>query len=108
MNEIMLITAAGVVTWLLRASFITLAGDRALPVTVNEVLRHARIAVLAALVATALAGSPAAGDPQTLLPRVVGVLVAGAVAWRWRSLTPSLASGFAAFWAVEGALRLVG
>ncbi len=108
MIDMVLITAAGVVTWVLRASFVTLAGNHALPAPVNSVLGHARIAVLAALLATATtnSGTATAGELE-MLARVAGIAVAGGISWKWRNLTFSLAGGFAVYWALAAVTSLL-
>ena len=87
--------AAGLISWLLRASFITLLGDRKLPDSFERAIAGARPAVLAALIATSLVGmggSPVGVLTSPFLPAAVGTI---AVAWLSRSPLVTLASGLA-------------
>jgi branched-subunit amino acid transport protein len=107
MNDFLIIAAAGVVTWLLRASFITLAGSRELPEGAQGLLAHARPALLSALLATATIGSGGAAGGLVLLPKIAGVAVAGVVAWRRRNLAVTLLVGFAGYWTARAVLEII-
>jgi branched-subunit amino acid transport protein len=97
MIDFAVIAAAGAITFLLRSSFISLAGDHALPRSSEAVLRYARPAVLAALAASATVGNSGATLDPALLPRIAGVAVAGFAAWRSGNMLTTLAAGFGAF-----------
>ena len=108
MIDLAIIAAAGLATWALRASFITLAGDRDLPEASESVLRYARPAVLAGLAASATVGSGGILAGAALLPRIAGALGAGAAAWRTGNMLLTLAVGFAAFAAARLVINLAG
>src|SRR5690606_37665711 len=97
MEHLLIIAAAGALTWLLRASFITLGGSSELPAGTQHLLEYARPALLSALVATATIGSGGVAGGLVLAPRVAGVAVAGTVAWRSGNLTVTLLLGFAGY-----------
>lgn len=97
MTDFAIIAAAGLATWVLRASFITLVGDRQLPEATQPVLRYARPAVLAALAASATVGSGGLVASTALVPRVAGAVGAGATAWRTGNMLMTLGIGFAVF-----------
>ncbi|MEZ4502266.1 MAG: AzlD domain-containing protein [Dehalococcoidia bacterium] len=99
MFDLIVIAMAGVATWTLRSSFIVLVGGRQLPASTDEVLRQARPAVLAALVATAVAGHGATFD-AALGVRLLALVAATAVVWHTRNLMLGLAAGFAVLWPV--------
>jgi branched-subunit amino acid transport protein len=107
MIDLAIIAAAGVLTWGLRASFIVFAGDRPLPPTAEGVLRYARPAVLAALVASVTIGSGGLALSTTVLTRVAAAGAAGVTAWQWRNLALTLAAGFAALWSAQLAIHLL-
>jgi branched-subunit amino acid transport protein len=99
MFDLAIIALAGVATWTLRSSFIVLVGGRQLPPSTDEVLRQARPAVLAALVATAVAGHGTSLD-AALVVKLVALAAATAVVWHTRNLMLGLAAGFAVLWPV--------
>jgi branched-subunit amino acid transport protein len=108
MTDFAIIAAAGLATWVLRASFITLVGDRQLPEASEPVLRYARPAVLAALAASATVGSGGLVASMTLVPRVAGAIGAGAAAWRTGNMLLTLGVGFGVFAAARIAIEYVG
>jgi branched-subunit amino acid transport protein len=108
MIDFAIITAAGVLTFLLRASFISLLGDRQLPEASESVLRYARPAVLAALAASATVGGGGLVMSATLLPRFAGALASGAAAWRTRNMLFTLGAGFAVLTATRFAIDYAG
>jgi branched-subunit amino acid transport protein len=86
--------AAGLVTFLWRFSFLALPdADQRLTPAVRRVLRHVPPAVLAALVAPAFVRHQGVVDLWD--PRVLAGLVAGLVAWRFRSILGTIAAGMA-------------
>jgi branched-subunit amino acid transport protein len=108
MTDFAIITAAGLVTWLLRASFISLVGSRELPASSEQVLRYARPAVLAALAASATVGSGGLVASVALVPRLAGAGSAGLAAWRTGNMLITLAVGFAALAATRLAIEFAG
>lgn len=96
------IVAIGVVTFLIRVSFIALFGRLdTVPTRVQQALRFVPAAVLSALVAPALV---------TVEPTVVGTLtndrllagaVAAAVAWRTENVFATIGVGMLALWTLR-------
>jgi branched-subunit amino acid transport protein len=96
------IVAIGVVTFLIRVSFIALFGRLdTVPPRVEQALRFVPAAVLSALVAPALV---------TVEPTVVGTLtsdrlvagaVAAAVAWRTENVFATIGVGMVALWTLR-------
>ena len=87
----------GLGTYLSRASFILLLGNRAVPERVEKALRNVGPAVLAGLVASLLVG----GDGFSGLrpsPELVALVAATLIAWRTRNMTWTLVSGMAIVW----------
>ncbi len=92
------IIGIGLGTYVLRLSFIHLHGRLELPPLVQRGLRLVPAATLAALVAPALAysnGGLAVGADD---PRLLAGLVALLVAWRFKHMLLTLASGMAVLW----------
>jgi branched-subunit amino acid transport protein len=86
---LLVLVAAGVVSWSLRIAFITLVPAARLPKRVRAALRHVAPAALSALVVTGLtkqAGS--AAQPPSWAP--LGAAAAALVAWRTRSLAATV------------------
>ena len=97
MNELIILAAAGAVTWALRASFIATAGGWRIPAAVDRALGNSRYAVLAALIATALANRRPEGDLAVPPAEFVAVAVAVVVAWRSGGMLRTVAAGMATF-----------
>ena len=69
-----------------------------LPAAVRRGLRHVAPAVIAALLATSLAGHGHAVDLGTLAPRLLALAVAGIVTWRTRNLALTVAAAVGVLW----------
>ena len=87
------IMTAGALTYITRLSFITLFGQRPVPVRLKRALRFVPPAVLSAII-----------FPQLFLPegslfispdnfRLISGLVAGLVAWRTKSMAATIIAG---------------
>jgi branched-subunit amino acid transport protein len=87
-----LFAAAGAVTWLLRAAFITLVPARRLPTSVVDTLRYAGPAAFAALLVTTLTAHPA-GPTADQWQAIAAVAVAALVTWRIPNLMVTIATG---------------
>lgn len=88
----------GVATYALRASFILLLADRALPEPVERALRYVGPAVFAAIVLPPTLGDAGIGrlvDPDA---RLLALVAGGLVMWRTRNLLATLAIGMIALW----------
>jgi branched-subunit amino acid transport protein len=96
MNDLLVLAAAGVGAWSMRASAIVLARGRTLPGGVTQALAYAKHAVLAGLVGAALATSASSATHVLLTPQALATTVAGAVAWRTRGVLRTLLAGVAA------------
>ena len=94
------IIAAGVITYLTRASFIA-AGDRVkLPASVERALKYVGPASFAAIAAPAVLGGDQFDEFGDDLPRLIAVTVAGVVIWRTRNVPASLVTGMATLWLI--------
>jgi branched-subunit amino acid transport protein len=92
------VAVVGAVTFAFRHSFVYLF-DRVegVPPALRAALRYVPAAVLAALVAPALVGSPATPGPVVTVRTAAGV-VAAVVAWRTENTAATLAAGMGALW----------
>jgi branched-subunit amino acid transport protein len=96
-----LIIACGLGTWMLRLSFIQLAGVWSLPRWFSRGLRYVPPAVLAALVVPAVLQADALFTPEWDWTRPAAGLVAAAVALT-RRVVLTLVVGMAALWIFMG------
>lgn len=93
------VVVVGAVTFAFRHSFVYLFGRiDGVPPALRAPLRYVPAAVLAALVAPALVGSPLSPGP-VLTARTAAGALAALVAWRTESTAATLAAGMVALWA---------
>ena len=98
------IVGVGIVTFLLRASFIAFADPHRFPHFFRRALAFVPPAVLAAIVAPGLLLAGGTFDPSPANPRLAAGLVAIAVAARTRSVLASIVSGMAVLWLLQWAM----
>ena len=100
MSLFLTILAAGVITYVTRASLIV-AGDRVTPPDqVERALKYVALAAFAAIGAPVLLGGDqfaALGDD---LPRIIAVVLAGVVITKTRSVLLSLFAGMSTLWLI--------
>jgi len=96
-----LIVVIGVLTFLIRLSFIALFGYLdAIPARISHALRFVPAAVLAALVFPSfITLEPGAGG--IAVDKLAAGLVAGGVAWRTENVLVTIGAGMATLWAVR-------
>lgn len=99
MRALLLFVAAGIGTYLLRASLVLVLGRVAVPARLERSFRYIAPAVLAAIVAPALLLDDT-GAVSVLDLRVLAGLAAGLAAWRWRTIPAALAAGLGTWWVV--------
>ncbi len=93
MTALLMIAAAGALSWTLRASFITFLGDREPPMAMRRGLAGARPAVMAAMVATSLTSMTGGASALAVSPELVAVAVAAAAVFVTRQLVAGLLAG---------------
>jgi branched-subunit amino acid transport protein len=98
-----LIAGLGVGTYLIRFSFIGLAGGREFPEWVMRLLRYVPVTVLPALVAPMVV-FPKATEGETDPARLTAALAALAVGALTRSLIGAIAAGMGTLYALQAAL----
>jgi branched-subunit amino acid transport protein len=98
------IVAVGVVTFLLRASFIVFADPHRFPKLFREALAFVPPSVLPAIVAPGLLLRGDAIDVSLGNPRWIAGLIAIAVATRTRSTLATVLAGMGALWLLQWAM----
>ena len=98
------ILCIGMLTYLMRLSFIGLSGRYRLPALVERALRYVPPAALTALVVPDLVGHVGAGAAGDA--RLAAGLLAILVAWRTRNILLTLTLGLAALWLLTALLAL--
>lgn len=99
------IVGVGLVTFLTRASFILFANPQKFPHAFRVALVFVPPAVLAAIVAPGLFMPAGTFDAGFSNPRWIAGLVALAVAAQTRNAVATIATGMAALWVLQWALR---
>jgi branched-subunit amino acid transport protein len=101
MNLWLTILLAGLITFLIRYSFIGTAGRFSAPAWFRGMLRFVPIAALTALIWPDLL-MPTGGLSISLEnPRLVAGLIAGLVAWRSGNIFLTIGTGMAALWTLQ-------
>ena len=97
------ICVLGVGTYLLRLSFIQIAGYMSLPAPVTRALRYAPPAVLSAIILPALLQGPSVDTLNLSLanPHLLAGVLAAATAWLTRSMLAPLVVGMGALWLLQ-------
>lgn len=103
MNYWLVIVTIGVLTYLIRLSFIGLLGSQPMPQWAERPLSYVAPSVLAALTvpAVVLRDSEIDLSPSTN-PRVLAAVVATLVAWRFKNMAVVIVAGMTALWALQG------
>lgn len=97
----LLLAGMGAITYALRLSMIVLLGRMEVPPRMLRGLRFVPAAVFSALVAPALVRPAGSVWLSPANPYLLAGLLAGAVAWRTRSMVLTIVLGWAAFWLVR-------
>lgn len=93
--------AAGVVTLLVRASFLVLPPTWQAPAWFTRALKYVAVAVLPALVVPDVLFRDAPVGEAVNVVRMVAAVIAMLVAWRTRNLFLTLLAGMIALWALR-------
>jgi branched-subunit amino acid transport protein len=101
MSALVVVLLAGLGTYLLRASFVVAAGWLTIPASVQRVLRHSPPAVLAAILATGVAGDGGLPALVRLTPVTGAAAVALLAAVGSRSLLRPVLAGMTAIVLLE-------
>ncbi len=93
MSALLSMLVLGVVSWVLRISFVTLLPAERLPAAVREALTHLAPAALAAIVVVELVDLARDAGPYDALPLVMAGALIGVLAYLTRNLTLACAAG---------------
>jgi branched-subunit amino acid transport protein len=99
---IVVLFAAGAVSWVFRVAPIALLPATRLPASARRLLDHAAPAAIAAMVGAGIAGGAALSDLGPRLPVLLGAAVAALVAWKRRGLVLPVVAGLAVAVALAG------
>jgi len=101
MNLWLVVIAAGLLTFLIRLSFISLLANREIPPIAQRALSFVPPAVMTAIVFPELLlrdGHLAANlDNHRLIAGAIAILVA----WRFKKIMPTIVAGMAALWLLQ-------
>ena len=96
----LIILAAGVITYLTRASFIALGDRVTLPPSVERSLAYVGPASFAAIAAPAVLGGDGFSDAGADISRLIAAVIAGTVIYRTRNVPASLVAGTGTLWLI--------
>ena len=100
------IAAAGLLTFVLRWSFIAMIDSLEMPPGVRRALRFVPAAVLSAIIGPAVVVQNGAVDLSPDNLRLIAALVAAVVAWRTRSIFYTIATGMLALWGLTALVNI--
>lgn len=100
------ILGMGIISFILRFSFIYLAGKIKLPDVMQQALRFVPVAVLPAIVVPAIAYTDGTLDLSIANARIPAALIAAGVAWRTRNILLTISVGMIALWLWQWGLEL--
>lgn len=101
LNLWLTILACGIVTFLLRLSFIAIHGRVAMPDRFRRALTFVPIAVLSAITLPEIVIQNEAVNFSLLNPRLIAGMVAVFVAWRTKNVTVTIVIGMIVLFAVQ-------
>ena len=104
MNPWLIILIVGLATYLIRLSFIGILARVAVPAYVERPLRFVAPAVLAAIAIPELVAPTGAIDIGLDNLRLVAGVIAIAVAWKTRSMGPTIVAGMVSLWLLDWVL----
>ncbi|MGB3492645.1 MAG: AzlD domain-containing protein [Elainellaceae cyanobacterium] len=100
------ILGMGIISFTLRFSFIYLAGKIKLPAVMQQALKFVPVAVLPAIVVSAIVYTDGTLDLSITNARIPATLIAAGVAWRTRNILLTLSVGMIALWLWQWGLGL--
>jgi branched-subunit amino acid transport protein len=101
MNLWLVAIAAGILTFAIRLSFISLLDGWEMPALLRRALDYVPPAVLSAIVFPELLLRDGTMDLSAGNYRLLAGIAAIAVAWRFRKIMPTLAAGMVLLWLLE-------
>ena len=98
-----MVVVVGALNYLSRLSFIAFFARREMPPLLARALKFVPAAMLTALIVPMIV-QPSLVATDAPGPRIAAALLAGAVAWRWRSEIATIGAGMVALWALKSLL----
>lgn len=95
------VIAIGVVTYLIRLSFIVLFGRMRVPTLVQQGLRFVPVAVLTAIIVPELVSPGGHFDLSLRNPRLLAGIFAALIAWRTRNTLLAIGLGMVGLWSLQ-------
>jgi branched-subunit amino acid transport protein len=95
------VVACGVVTFLIRFSFIAMHGRVTMPRWFTRALTFVPVAVLSAITLPEILVQNSAVNHSLLNPKLLAGILAVVVAWRTRNVWATIAVGMAAMWVIQ-------
>lgn len=101
LNLWLTIVASGIVTFLIRLSFIAVHGRVVMPRWFTRALTFVPVAVLSAITLPEILMQDNALDPSLLNPKLIAGVLAVLVAWRTKNVWATIAVGMAVMWGMQ-------
>jgi branched-subunit amino acid transport protein len=95
------IAACGLVTYLMRLSFISVHGRVTMPAWFHRMLTFVPVAVLSAIALPEIVIADGAVNPSLLNPKLLAAVLAVAVAGRTKNVWATITVGMAALWGIR-------
>jgi branched-subunit amino acid transport protein len=95
------IVCIGILTYLLRLSFIVLFANANVPTVVQRFLRFVPITALTAIIVPEFISRGATIDISIFNPRLLAGIVAILVAWRTKNILLTILAGMVALWLLQ-------
>ena len=107
MNLWLVVIVAGVITYLIRLSFILLLGDRDIPELFGRALRFVPPAVLSAIIFPELLIQEGSLSLSIGNPRLIAGILAALVAWRTKNVVFTFLVGMISLWILQSTFMLL-
>lgn len=107
MNLWLVVIVAGVITYLIRLSFILLLGDRDIPELFGRALRFVPPAVLSAIIFPELLIHEGSLSLSIGNPRLIAGILAALVAWRTKNVVFTFLVGMISLWILQSTFMLL-
>ena len=107
MNLWLVVIVAGVITYLIRLSFILLLGDRDIPELFGRALRFVPPAVLSAIIFPELLIHEGSLSFSIGNPRLIAGILAALVAWRTKNVVFTFLVGMISLWILQSTFMLL-
>lgn len=101
MKVFAILAAGGVLTWLVRVTFITVVPSSRFPAGVRRAIEGVGPAAMAALIATNLSHQVVSSGARGAGASLAAAALTGSVAWKTKRLNLTVIVGVTAFWLIS-------